>query len=127
LDEYAWTYNDPELEEWNHESYETKKEAEEKAIEYAKEEGLEVISIGRCESVPLENSIDVDDLLERLNEQYGYNAGGEYDRDLYDGVTDEDKEWLEDELQKVINKFHERAKIVPNWFNVTDIYEVVVK
>jgi len=54
--------------------------------------------------------------LEILDEQYGGETGCEdY---IYDGVKGEYKQWLEEQMHKIIQEFHCMAGINPYYFRV---------
>lgn len=115
-----WSFNELGSDTWCHGTYETEKEAEEAALEYAKENGLKVMRIGRCEGIPLPECIGADEILELLEQQYADKAGEwYYDEYLYEGVSKEDKEWLEEELSKVVRAFHEKAGVKSPWGTVS--------
>ncbi|MDF2510451.1 MAG: hypothetical protein K0S04_317 [Herbinix sp.] len=126
LQEGKWSYNRPHDEYWNRGLFDTKEEAEKEAIEYGKECGIPMVEVGECTLLSLPNYIDSDDILEKLQQQYSDEAGGEYEDDLYDDVKKEDLEWLEEQISKVIDAFHERAKVESNWYTVSNVYEVNV-
>ena len=126
LQEGKWSFNTPNNDFWNHGLFDTKEEAEKEAIKYGKEDECSEMEVGMCTTLSLPDYIDSDDILERLHEQYSEEAGGEYDDYLYDGVDKKDLEWLEEEMSKVINAFHERAKVKSTWYTVTNIYGVKV-
>lgn len=126
--EGKWSFNNLNNEFWNHDQYDTKEEAEAAAIIWAKECGYTEVEVGECTLIPLPNYIDSDTILETLQEQYASEAGGEYDRyDLYDNVKTEDLRWFEEELNIVINAFHERAKIESDWFSVSNVYRLKIQ
>ena len=54
--------------------------------------------------------------MEELDELYHNDSGSEdY---LYEGVTDEERTWLENKLSELMYEFHARAKIEPSWYRV---------
>lgn len=83
---------------------------------------IPIIYIGKCEDVPLRTDVDVERVLEYLDEAYCSDTGCE--NYIYESVTDEQFEWLENKFSEVIDEFHKMAGINPGWFNVTDMEEV---
>ena len=54
--------------------------------------------------------------------KYSDDSGCDYY--LYDGVTDEERKWLEDKLSELMNEFHQKIGITPGWFKVITMDEV---
>lgn len=127
MQEGKWSFNITKSEFWNKDLFDTKEEAEKAAIEYGKEYGDSEMEVGMCALLPLPCYVDPDDILERLNEQYAEDAGGEYDDDLYSEVKKEDLNWLEEEMSKVVQEFHKRAGVKSTWYTVTNIYSVKIE
>jgi len=119
---YTYTHN-KDCFRWDNGTYETKEEVERIALQEAKENGYNIMYIGTCQEYPLP-TIDVENLLYDLNEQYGEEIS-EYDGDLYDGVVNTDILKLEEELNKVLKEFHIEKNIKSNWFEVVEIYEIM--
>lgn len=114
-----WSWNENDSETWWHGTFDSKEEAIKDAID-TKNTGFcdlgDCIWIGECEYVPLGTYVDPDRIMEDLDELYCDETGCEdY---IYDGVSDEDRKWLEDKLSELMAEFHKRAKINPGWFNV---------
>lgn len=40
---------------------------------------------------------------------------------LCDGVTKEDKDWLEEKLSAVIDEFHQKIGLQSNWFQIINM------
>jgi len=125
--EGKWSFNKSDDEYWNNDVFDTKEEAEKAAVEHGKENGYTEIDVGMCAYLPLPCYVDPDDILERLNEQYAEDAGGEYDDDLYSDVKKEDLDWLEEEMSKVVQEFHKRADIKSIWYTVTNIHSIEIE
>ena len=107
-----WSWNEVKEDYWGNGTFETKN----KAIEDAKKSGFTSFYVGECEIIPLRTDVDPDRIMEELDEMYHDESG--CDDYIYDGVSDEDKKWLEDNLSKLMEEFNERAKIKPRWFRV---------
>lgn len=60
--------------------------------------------------------------MEELDEAYCDDSG--CDTYIYDGVTDEERKWLEDKLSKLMFEFHQKIGLNPRWFKVVSIEEV---
>ncbi len=127
MQEGKWSFNETDDEFWNKDTFDTKEEAEKAAVEYGKEQGYTDIQVGMCALLPLPSYVDPDDILERLNEQYAEDAGGEYDDDLYSEVKKEDLNWLEEEMSKIVHEFHKRAEVKSTWYTVTNVYSVNIE
>lgn len=54
--------------------------------------------------------------MEELDE--AYHDDSDCDDYIYEGVTDEERKWLEDKLSELMTEFHDHAKINPGWFRV---------
>lgn len=121
--EKMWTWSDYR-EYW----YRRVFEAREEAIEDAKEntdQNVKTVIVGQCKGVPLCNTIDADWILEHLDERYRCETG--CDIYVYDGIIREEKEWLEAELTKLIDKFHKKTRTHPCWFRVEKVEEVRIR
>lgn len=116
-----WTWNEVKSENWNNGTFETKEEA----IRDAKDNGFSIFYIGECEIIPFRTDVDSDEILERLDELYSDESG--CDDYIYEGVSDEDKKWLEDKLSELIVEFNKRIKIEPNWYRVFSEEHIVMK
>lgn len=123
---FKWSWNESDNGEWNHGMFDTKEEAIQDA--YANEEEIKrglsctddaVIFVGQCEQVPLWNNLDADRELEYLDEMYCDDSG--CDTYIYDGVTKEDKDWLDEKLSAVIDEFHQRIGLQSNWFRIVNM------
>ena len=57
-----------------------------------------------------------------MDEKYCDDSG--CDTYIYDGVTDEQRKWLEDKLSELMFEFHQRIKLNPEWFKVVAIEEI---
>lgn len=125
-EDIKWSYAGPNCEDWNRGVFDTLGEADKEALVYGKERGYTEVLIGRCQMLPLPVCVDSEDILNRLNEQYADEAGSDYEGDLYEGVSQEDLDWLEEELSKVVQKFHERVNIQSSWYSVlsTSVLEI---
>ena len=127
-----WSWNETDCDEWGHGTFETKEEAIKDAHEHEEmiKAGLSctdeaVIFIGQCETVPLRTNLDADWELEYLDEMYCDDSGCNYY--IYEGVSDEDKKWLEEKLSSVIEAFHERIGMKPCWFRVVNIESFLMR
>ncbi len=49
--------------------------------------------------------------MEELDEAYCDDSG--CDRYIYDGVTEEERKWLEDRLSKLMFEFHQKISLNP--------------
>jgi hypothetical protein len=117
-----WTFNETEDGLWWHEDFETKEEAIEEAKIYLCEDQEEMY-IGQCETVPLPNYIDIDDIFEQLNEHYSEDCF-EYDDYIFEGVGKEDREWLETKLQNLMNEFYEKTGIKSTQYTMVNIEKI---
>lgn len=117
--ENQWSWNYCNEDWWDHEQFDTK----EKAIADAKE-NYEVhdenINIGQCYRIPLPTYVDSGRVLEYLDEQYAEEAS-EWEDSLFEGVTNEQLQELEDEFEKVILKFYKKNKLKSPCWTVKNI------
>lgn len=120
----VWFFNgDPE-----DKSFDSKEEAIEDAlgniddIKSYLETDTPTIYLGRCEYVPLPTSVDSEDILMDLDEQYCSETGCE--NYIYEGVTDEQTKWLENKLSDLMFEFHKRIGLNPGWFTVVEQEEI---
>lgn len=88
---FKWSWNESDNGEWNHGMFDTKEEAIQ----------------------------DADRELEYLDEMYCDDSG--CDTYIYDGVTKEDKDWLDEKLSAVIDEFHQRIGLQSNWFRIVNM------
>lgn len=123
-----WSWNDTDSEDWTHGTFDTKEEAIQDAlgcIDWIKRDSSEddpIIYIGKCELVPLRTDPDIDRIMEELDEAYTDDSG--CDTYIYEGVTDEERKWLEDKLSDLMHEFHEKIGLNPGWFQVINMEEV---
>lgn len=123
-----WSWNESDSDDWMHGTFSTKEEAIQDALGCRKwiEKSLSInnptVYIGECELVPLRTDVDPDRILEELDEAYCDDTG--CDTYIYDGVTDEQRKWLEDRLSDLMLEFHQRIRLNPGWFKVVSIDEI---
>lgn len=124
ISEEIWSWNETYSDEWYHGIFSSKKEAIEDAISTQKfyKTNFDKIKVGKCEFVPLRTDVDPDRVLEDLDELYCDETGCEdY---IYEGVTDEQRKWLEDKLSNVMVEFHNMIGLNPCWFEVVEQEEI---
>lgn len=123
-----WSWNETDDENWTHGTFNTKDEAIQDAIGCRKwiEKSLSTdnptIYIGECELVPLRTNPDPDRIMEELDQVYCDDSG--CDTYIYDGVTDEERKWLEDKLSELMFEFHQKIRLNPGWFKVVSMEKV---
>lgn len=109
MEEKMWVWvksiEDLENEYFNNLLFETREEAIEEVKQIVAPEEKTVVIV-RCREFPLCNVIDAEYVLEYLDNQYRSWTG--CDTYVYDGITQEEEEWLEAEISRVIDKFHEK-------------------
>ncbi len=126
--EMLWSWNERDDENWTHGTFNTKEEAIYDAlgckewIERSLSTDNPTIYLGECELVPLRTDPDPDRIMEELDEAYCDDSG--CDTYIYDGVTDEDRKWLEDKLSELMFEFHQKIGLNPGWFKVVSMEEV---
>ena len=116
-----WSWNEVYSDDWTHGVFDTKEEAIQDALgclDYIKRynHGYPIIHIGECEYVPLRTDVDPDRIMEYLDEAYCDDTGCDYY--IYEGVTDEERKWLEDKLSDLMNEFHNMIGLSPSWFHM---------
>lgn len=123
-----WSWNETDNENWTHDTFDTKEEAIQDAlgcrewIERSLCTNNPTIYVGECELVPLRTDPDPDRIMEELDEAYCDDSG--CDTYIYDGVTDEERKWLEDKLSELMFEFHQKISLNPGWFKVVAMEEV---
>jgi len=126
-----WSWNETNDENWTHGTFDKKEEAIQDAlgckewIEKSLSTDNPTIYLGECELVPLRTDPDPDRIMEELDEAYCDDSG--CDTYIYDGVTDEDRKWLEDKLSELMFEFHQKIGLNPGWFKVVSMEEVNLK
>ena len=112
-----WSWNEMDNENWSHGTFYSKEEAIEDAladIENVKRilcTDTPTIYLGKCEYIPLRTDLDPDRAMEYLDEAYCDDSGCDYY--IYEGVTDEQRQWLEDKLSDVMVEFHKMIGLKP--------------
>ena len=126
--EEIWSWNEVDYENWSHGIFDSREEALEDALDNIEEiksylsTDTPTIYLGRCEYVPLPTSIDSEKIFWDLDEQYCDETGCEdY---IFEGVTDEQTEWLEDKLSDLMLEFYTRIGLKSSWFNVVEQEEI---
>lgn len=119
-----WSWNETDDESWSHGTFDSREEAIEDAlanIEDVKsylETDTPTVYVGRCEYIPLPTDVDSERILWDLDEQYCDETGCEdY---IYEGITNEQIQWLENKLSDVMEEFHKMIGLNPCWFNVVE-------
>lgn len=126
--EVLWSWNETDNETWTHGTFNTKEEAIQDAlgckewIERSLSTNNPVIYVGECELIPLRTDPDPDRIMEELDQAYCDDSG--CDTYIYDGVTDEERKWLEDKLSELMFEFHQKIGLNPGWFQVINMEEV---
>lgn len=109
-------------------SFDTKEEAIQDAlsckewIEITLSTDNPIICLGKCEIVPLRTNPDPDRIMEKLDQAYCDDS--ECDTYIYDGVTEEERKWLEYKLSELMFEFHQKIGLNPRWFKVVTVEEV---
>lgn len=122
--EEVWSWNEMDNENWSHGAFDSREEAIEDAlsdIENVKRilcTDTPTIYLGKCEYIPLRTDLDPDRAMEYLDEAYCNDSGCDYY--IYEGVTDEQRQWLEDKLSDVMIEFHKMIGLKPCWFRVVE-------
>lgn len=117
-----WSWNEIYSDDWTHGVFDTKEETIQDALDcfdYLNEAGRThstTIKIGECEYVPLRTDVDPDHVMEYLDQLYCDETRCDYY--IYEGVTDEERKWLEDKLSELMNEFHNMIGLSPSWFTV---------
>ena len=126
-----WSWNETDNETWTHGTFNTKEEAIQDALGCSKwiQRSLladnPTIYLGECELIPLRTDADPDRIMEELDELYCDESGCDYY--IYEGVTDEQRKWLEDKLADLMSEFHQKINLNPSWFKVMSIEEISLK
>lgn len=124
MEEKMWTWSEYPDDYWENGAFDTREEAIEEAKRSTRP-NREIAYIGECKYIPLCNNIDAEMILLYLDDQYRNDTG--CDTYVYDGIDREDEEWLEAEMTKVIDRFHEKTKTVPICFEVENIEEIRIR
>ena len=115
-------------ENWSHGVFYSREEAIEDAladIENVKRilcTDTPTIYLGKCEYIPLRSDLDPDRAMEYLDEAYCDDSGCDYY--IYEGVTDKQRQWLENKLSDVMVEFHKMIGLKPCWFTVVEQEEI---
>lgn len=119
-----WSWNETYSDDWTHGTFDSREEAIEDALATKKhyDTKLDTIKIGKCEFIPLRTDIDPDRVMEDLNELYCDETGCDYY--IYEGVTNEQSQWLEDKLSDIMVEFHNMIGLKPCWFRVIEEEEI---
>ena len=126
--EEIWSWNETDDESWSHGTFDSREEAIEDAL--ADIENIKrilctdtpTIYLGKCEYIPLRTDLDPDRAMEYLDEAYCDDSGCDYY--IYEDVTDEQRQWLEDKLSDVMVEFHKMIGLKPCWFTVVEQEEI---
>lgn len=113
-----WSWNEIDNDSWSHGEFNTRKDAIADAIKFMKcrKDLNPEIYLGKCKYVPFRTDIDAERVLAYLDEAYCSDTGCEdY---IYDDVTDDQIEWLENKLSDIMVEFHERIGLKPTYFEV---------
>lgn len=128
IKEEIWSWNETDDESWSHGTFDSREEAIEDAladIENVKRilcTDTPTIYLGKCEYIPLRTDLDPDRAMEYLDEAYCDDSGCDYY--IYEGVTNEQRQWLEDKLSDVMVEFHKMIGLKPCWFRVVEQEEI---
>lgn len=117
-----WSWNETDDESWSHGTFDSREEAIEDALGNIEEiksylgTDTPTIYLGKCEYIPLRTDLDPDRAMEYLDEAYCDDSGCDYY--IYEDVTDEQRQWLEDKLSDVMVEFHKMIGLKSCWFRV---------
>ena len=64
---------------------------------------------------------DVISFLEKLEEEYIYDVDADVDVTLFDNISEENKEWLQDQLDLLMRRFYDKEKITSTYSNFINI------
>lgn len=108
---------------WDHGVFTSRQEAIEDALldkkaYHISDEEMSLIKVAKCQIPTLPTYVSSEDILDELSERFCIETGSE--EDLYDGVPDEDIEWLEDKLSELMCEFNKRIKLRPHYYSVMD-------
>ena len=67
---------------------------------------------------------DVISFLEKLEEEYIYDVDADVDVTLFDNISEENKEWLQDQLDLLMRRFYDKEKITSTYFNFINIEHI---
>lgn len=122
---WSWSKDD---DDWSNGTFNSREEAIENALDnlwwiktYLRTDNP-AIFLGECEYIPLRTDLDPDRCMEYCDEMYADDSGCDYY--IYEGITDEDKQWLEDKLSDVMQEFNERIGLKPSLFRVVATEEI---
>lgn len=129
LEPELWSWNEMDDEIWIHGTFHSKEEAIKDAVSSLKAGIIDtsVIYLGKCEYVPLRTDVDVEKVLEELDEAYYEDTCCEAADYLYENVTDEQFQWLQNKFSEIMKEFHKKINLEPGWFNVTNVEKVDLK
>lgn len=100
--------------------FETKEEAiEEGKNVYDKESFI----VTQLQTIDLPTP-DVISFLEKLEEDYIYDVDADIDVTLFDNISEENKEWLQDQLDLLMRRFYEKEKIKSNYYSFINIEHI---
>lgn len=119
-----WAWNERYSDDWTHGIFDSREEAIEDALATKKyfNMKLDTINVGKFEYIPLRTDIDPDRIMEDLDEAYCDESGCDYY--IYEGVTDEQRQWLEDKLSDVMVEFHKMIGLKPCWLRIVEQEEI---
>ena len=127
-----WSWNESDCENWSHGLFDTREEAIKDA--YGCKESImrrvsctdePVIFIGECEDIPLRTDVSADRILEDLDELYCEESG--CDHYIYEGVSKEEMDWLEQKLSDLMMEFHKKIGLESCWFRVVSMERFVMR
>lgn len=125
--EELWSWKETCTDTWSSGLFSSRTEAIENAYKTKQafnisDDQMSIIDVAKCEYAALPTYVSTDTILDELNEKYLCETGD--DRYLYDGVLDNDLEWLEDKLSGLINEFHKRIDLKPYYFFINEQEQV---
>lgn len=126
-----WSFEIDGAEIWEREFFDTKKAAIEAGRKWAKEEGLIRFCVGRKKLVPIPTSPDIEDIFNRLDEQYYYECSNPnmdcmpfYESDRKENEAA--RERLEEKISKALKEYVEETGITESWYKIEDVCIIYV-
>jgi len=97
-------------------------DTKEEAIKEGKFCGYKELYVGRCVE-NFEPCIDVDDVIERIQEN-AYDVGGEYAESYLENIKDEELKELNENLNYIFNKWASKYNREVNFYSVVNIEKI---
>lgn len=115
-----WTFGKTPDGKWNNSVFNTREEAIDAAKEFYANENLEEIYVGMIDVLEPSTFFDAKDMFVIIDKYYAEDVP-EYKNDLFKNITEEQEQWFEERVAKLLDEFYKYANVHSNYYVLTEM------